>query len=217
MFWISVATIVACALGALVLTAPDDEERAIDEAADAVPAFADVSTSGRSLATWDGATTDAAEGQPVPELRGTTFDGTRVRLAPGDGVARVYVVVAHWCPHCREEVPRLARWAREHPSSEGVAFVTVSTAVSEDQPNFPPAAWLAREGWPWDVLVDDEVGTAAGALGVEGFPFLVFADRRGVVRRRFSGEMPIDEFDAEVASLVEPVERAGGIDASDGA
>lgn len=200
-FWLTLAVIIVGGLATLVLTRPNEQDRAIDTAAKRVPAYAQVTTTGASLPTWDGTGTDRAVGRTVPELRGTTFEGFHRTYAPGDATARVYVVVAHWCPHCRKEVPLLAEWADAHPTVRGVEFVTLSTAVSQDQPNFPPAAWLQREHWPWDVLIDDEVGTGAAALGVEGFPYLVFVDKDGIVQRRFSGEMPIDEFDAAVAAL----------------
>lgn len=200
-FWIALVGIVLAGLATLIITAPNDQDRAVDAKAAKVPAFADVATTGDSLPTWTGSTRDAAEGEVVPELRGTGIDGMRMNLAPGDGTARVYVVVAHWCPHCQDEVPRLVEWARDNPAVDGVEIVAISTAVSESQDNFPPAAWLAREKWPYDVMIDDEVGTAAEALGVEGFPFIVFADQSGKVVRRFSGEMPISEFNTGITDL----------------
>jgi thiol-disulfide isomerase/thioredoxin len=200
-FWIVVALLVVGGIATLVLTAPDARESAAAAEAAAVPTFADVSVDGAELPTWNGTGVDEAIGRQVPTIRGTTFERTRATWSSGDAIARVYVVVAHWCPHCRAEVPRLAQWERDNALPEGVELVTVSTAVDEHQPNFPPAAWLAQERWTHDVLVDDEVGSAAKALGVEGFPYLVFADRHGVVRQRFSGEMPIDEFATAIHAI----------------
>lgn len=201
LFWMAVVGIVVLGLVALVATAPDDKERARDAEAAKVPAFAEVQVQGDPLPTWSSSGSDAAEGLTVPELRGEQFDGFRATLDPADGTARVYVVLAHWCPHCQDEVPRISKWARSHQLPDGVEVVAVSTAVDDSKPNYPPAAWLAREQWPYDVLIDDEVGSASEALGVEGFPFLVFADPSGKVVRRYSGEMPIGEFDAEVRKL----------------
>jgi thiol-disulfide isomerase/thioredoxin len=200
-FWTVLALIFVVAIGALVVTSPSDAERARNSVADKVPVFADMTVNGEPLPTWSGGETDAAEGGRVPELAGSKFDGFATTLSPADGVARVYVVVAHWCPHCQAEVPRIAKWGREHELPHGVEIVAVSTAVSEDKPNFPPARWMAKERWPYEVLIDDEVGSANDALGVEGFPFLVFADAQGRVVQRFSGEMPIKAFDAAVREL----------------
>lgn len=201
MFWIALTVLGVAVVATLIIAAPDDRERAADAKAEDVPAFAEVATRGAALPRWNGSDRDAAKGEEVPAIRGTGIDGRRTDLTPADGVARVYVVIAHWCPHCRDEVPRIVAWSKDHPLPAGVEIVAVSTAVSDSRDNFPPAAWLAREEWPYDTLIDDEVGTAAEALGVEEFPFLVFVDQTGEVVQRFSGEMPIDEFDAAVTAL----------------
>lgn len=200
-FWITVALLAAAGLTTALLTRDDTTDRAADRAARAAPDFAAVTVAGPELSTWTSNDRDAATGDTVPSISGTGLDGKPLRLAPNDGVARVYVVFAHWCPHCQAEVPRIVTWARTHELPSHVQVVGISTSASKDQPNFPPAAWLARERWHYDTLVDDEVGTAASALGLEGFPFLVFVDMRGQVVRRFSGEMPIPQFGAAVAAL----------------
>jgi thiol-disulfide isomerase/thioredoxin len=212
LFWIVVGVLAVAAIATFLITAPSEAERAQADAAAKVPTYADVTVRGKSLPTWSerSAKDDAAVGQVVPAIGGTRFDGFRTTLDPTDGVARVYVVVAHWCPHCQKEVPRIAKWARAHELPAGVEVVAISTAVDEHQVNFPPAAWLAKERWPWDVLIDDEVGSAQDALGVEGFPFLVFTDQQGRVVRRFSGEMPIGEFDRDVRSLATPTKHPKG-------
>lgn len=207
-FWIVIALFIVAGLAAIVITAPDKGDDAAKAAAAKVPAFADVTVQGDDLATWDGTGTDEAIGEQVPTISGTDFDGMRRTLANNDGIARAYVVVAHWCPHCRAEVPRLVTWAKEHELPAGVEVVAVSTSVDDGQPNFPPAAWLAEEEWPFRVIADDEVGTAAAALGVEGFPFLVFADQHGIVQQRFSGEMPIGEFGAAIEDITPTAPKA---------
>jgi thiol-disulfide isomerase/thioredoxin len=199
-FWIVIGALVLAGIAALVLTAPDDTDKAAESAASKVPTFADVTVEGDSLPTWRGTGSDPAEGELVPTISAEKFDGFRSTIAPGE-TARVFVVVAHWCPHCQDEVPRIVDWAAENEVPEGVEVLALSTSVSEDQPNFSPAKWLAREEWPFDTLIDDELGTGAEALGVEGFPFLIFTDADGKVTKRYSGEMPIDEFEEELLAL----------------
>jgi len=209
-FWIVIAVMVAVGIATLVLTAPDDAKKARDTAANKVPPYATVTVEGEKLSKWSGSGNDRAEGSIVPELGGEKFDGFRTTLTPGDGTAHVYVVLAHWCPHCQAEVPRIVDWAKTHELPENVKVVAISTAVDKGQPNFPPAAWLADEQWPYDVLIDDELGSAAEALGIEGFPFLVFADTDGKVTHRFSGEMPIGDFDKEARALAPKPAAAAG-------
>lgn len=202
-FWIAIAGLVVASVAGLIISSPSDREQAAQNKAEKVPAFAEVTTSGKALPTWSGTGSDTAMGKTVPALRGTNFDGKTMNLAPTDGISRVYIVVAHWCPHCQDEVPRIVKWSKTHQLSKSVEIVAVSTATSDSQDNYPPAAWLAREQWPYEVMIDDEVGTAAEALGVKGFPFLLFTDQTGKVVRRFSGEMPIDTFNSEINNLEE--------------
>jgi thiol-disulfide isomerase/thioredoxin len=141
---------------------------------------------------------DAAVGTAAPGLVGQSFYDTPVEVTPGNGSPYLLVFLAHWCPHCQAEVPVLVRWNEEGGVPDGLQVVAVSTAVSEERPNYPPSEWLDEEGWPWPALADDELATAAGAYGVSGFPFLVVVDAEGNVAGRTSGEKSIEELTAFV-------------------
>jgi thiol-disulfide isomerase/thioredoxin len=159
-----------------------------------------VTTSGAALAELpSGGGADPAVGAQAPELRGTGFDG-EARAITNDGRPKVVIFLAHWCPHCQREVPLIVDWLRGG-KPDGVDLYSVATGTSERQPNYPPSAWLAREGWTVPVLADDAGGTAARAYGVSGFPFMVFVDADGKVARRTAGELPIRQLQAEVARL----------------
>lgn len=208
-FWIVLGLLIVGGLVAAVLTQPDDDESAAVEAVADVPTYAEVTVTGDSLPGFTGNdASDPAKGKPMPTLRGTRTDDMKGVFAGSDG-AQVIAVVAHWCPHCQAEVPRIRDWAaKEGNLPEDVEIRTVSTAASEGQPNFPPAAWLAREKWPFATMIDDEADSAAEALGTKGYPFLVFVNADGTVSSRYSGEMPIDEFADRVAQLEREVPAA---------
>ena len=200
-FWIVIGVLVVAGIAALILTAPDDATKEREAAVADAPTYADVTVDGSNLTGWDGQGTDPGVGEEVPTLRGTSLDDEPLTVRPGGGTARVYVVMAHWCPHCQAEIPRIVEWSKENDLPAGVEVVGVSTSVDKGQANFPPATWLAREDWPYDVLIDDELGTAAEALGVEGFPYMVFVDADGTVDKRFSGEMEIKDFAAAIDDI----------------
>lgn len=157
-----------------------------------------VEVAGTALATL-GPGPDLAVGHPMPELRGTTFDGQPVIIGRG-GKPTMIVFLAHWCPHCQREVPLLAAWLRRGGSG-GVEVFGVATATKRDWPNYPPSAWLTREGWPTPVLADDEQGTAAKAIGLTAYPFFVLVDIRGIVAHRQSGEISIAELEPLLAKV----------------
>lgn len=135
-----------------------------------------------------GAGADPAVGRPAPRLTGASFDGQPVGITD-DGQAKVVMFVAHWCPHCRREVPAVTEWVAAGNQPDDVKLYAVSTATSPDRPNYPPSSWLQDEGWPAPVLADDESGSAAAAYGLPGFPYFVAIGPDGNVAARMSGEL----------------------------
>lgn len=152
---------------------------------------------------------DEAVGMSIPQLIGEDYDGNDVSFGPEDGVATLVVFLAHWCPHCNNEVPEinLVRDADAWPA--GLRVIGVSTAVAPDRPNFPPQRWLVEKDWTYPVIadaIDFERATfvAGEAYGVTGFPFMTLVDEQGKVRGRWSGEIGADGLVSLVSSLLDP-------------
>lgn len=141
---------------------------------------------------------DPALGMRIPEVRGASFDGSPVSIAPGQR-PKVLMFLAHWCPHCQAEVPVINGWLDESGPPEGVELISVSTSVNESRPNYPPSSWLEEEDWEVPVLADDADSSVAQAFGLSAFPFFVAVDADGKVVGRTSGELPIAELEALVS------------------
>jgi thiol-disulfide isomerase/thioredoxin len=169
-----------------------------------------VAVSGTPLPTLTDSTNDPAVGKTAPTLTGVTFKGSAVTIG-NTGQAHLVIFVAHWCPHCQAEVPRIV--ALQKAGQIPVPVVSVATGTSSSEPNYPPSAWLAREGWPYPVLVDTKTSTAATSYGLPGYPFLVFVDAQGKVVRRLSGEVAPSDltklFTALAAGQPLPIPGAG--------
>jgi len=159
-----------------------------------------VTTTGNPLPTFEAAKSDPAIGMTIPTVSGTSFDGKPVGIT-NDGKAKVVMFVAHWCPHCRKEVPLLANDLRQSPLPATVEMITVSTGVNSSAPNYPPSKWLAAVDWPTRVIVDDSRNSAATAYGLTAYPYFVFVDANGQVQYRSSGEMSLAEFRQHVAAI----------------
>jgi thiol-disulfide isomerase/thioredoxin len=159
-----------------------------------------VSIAGSALPDLPDAGPDPAVGQPMPTQSGTGLDGAPVSL-PAPGRPTLVMYVAHWCPHCQAEVPVVQDWVDDGGLPAGVDLVTVSTAADDRRPNYPPADWLAGEGWTAPVLADDAAGSAARTAGLTAFPFFVAVDADGIVVTRVSGELTADQLDAVVAEV----------------
>ena len=134
---------------------------------------------------------DPMVGQVAPTLNGATFDGSGVSVTPGDGQAYMVVFLAHWCPHCNREVPRLIEWQASGAVPSELQVVGVSTAVASDRLNYPPSQWAVDKGWTWPMMADSTSMEAAEAYGVSGYPFFVIVGADGEVKVRVSGEVEI--------------------------
>ena len=145
-----------------------------------------VVVAGDSLPAFAGTEGDQAVGMVAPDFDATTFDDRDVLVRPGGGTGHVLVFLAHWCPHCQNEVPKLVEWIAADGIPADVEVVAVSTAVQLDRGN-PPRAWLAGEGWPVTAVRDDDAGTVADAYGLRSFPYVVVVGTDGRVRARLSG------------------------------
>jgi hypothetical protein len=165
------------------------------------PAEVAVEVAGTPLPGWDGAGADPALGMALPEVSGTDLTGAPLTIGP-DGRAKAIVILAHQCPHCQAEVPRIVDWLENNPVPEGVDVLGLSTNVNPAGTNYPPSAWLEREGWQPPTLNDDANRTAYQALtqGL-GTPGWVFVTADGVVQLRTVGELPPEQFGAMLEEI----------------
>ena len=200
--WI-VAAVVVVLLGvvAVLASAGGGEDDGVERAN--VQATRPVSVDGAALPALPSSGADPAVGTAAPALDGASFDGTAMSVEPGDGTAKVVLFVAHWCPHCQREVPFLVDHLAGRPMPDDVELVTVSTAVDERAPQYPPQDWLDEEGWTAPVLADSDDGAAATAYGLTSFPYFVALRDDGTVAARATGELSGEQFDA----LVETARR----------
>jgi thiol-disulfide isomerase/thioredoxin len=174
---------------------------AVSGPSDAGPQTRPVEISGTALAAYTGSGTDAAVGAAAPELRGASFDGTPVEVV-ADGRAKVVMFVAHWCPHCRAEVPRITEWLADSGMPADVDLYAVATGTSKDAPNYPPSAWLQDADWPVTTMADDADSSAAAAFGLQSYPYFVVIGADGRVVARTSGELSQDQFEALLQAAV---------------
>lgn len=103
---------------------------------------APVTVADEALPPWSEASGDVAIGASPPRVEGASFTGAPVTIDPNDGPMGI-VFLAHWCPHCQNEVAELREWLATNELPAGSDLVTVSTWVDPDRPNYPPSTWLA--------------------------------------------------------------------------
>ncbi len=204
LFPIAIGAIVVLGVVAIVLTVSGGDDDGSE--AETRP----VTISGSPLPTMpDDGSTDPAIGMAIPDIKGEDFTGKEVEVED-DGRAKVIAFVAHWCPHCQKEVPVISAYLDDTGMPEGVDLYFVSTSVDSGQGNYPPSAWLKREG-VGDVptVVDDAKTKAYLNYGAGGFPFIVFVDKDNKVALRTTGELPAGSYDQYFNALASGAPLAG--------
>jgi len=181
---IFVVTIAVLLVGAIVVTLITKKGGNTD-----VKQTRPVTVEGTALPELQRSGADAAVGQVAPVLHGQNFDGKAQTVGGPSDKPTLLMFVAHWCPHCQAEVPRVVNWRADGTIPSDINLVAVSTAASPNYPNYPPSAWLKRVKWPGQVMADDDQQTAAQAYGLPAYPFFVALDKDGKVLARGSGEL----------------------------
>jgi len=185
--------ILAVALIAVVLS-----QGAAGDAPSSVPATAPTIT-GDSLPTFTDTIGDVAKGLVAPVVQGRDYQGDPVEIAP-NGRPTLVIFAAHWCSYCQQEIPIIQDWIDAGRAPADVDLVSVSTAIDPKAPNYPPEAWLAREGWTVPIVVDP-TSTVGKAYGLSSYPFFVVLDGSGKVFTRFAGKIPASDLEKILASV----------------
>jgi thiol-disulfide isomerase/thioredoxin len=146
---------------------------------------------------------DAALGLQLGTVTGTEYyTAATATIDPADDTHRVWLVWAHWCPHCQDELPAVSAWYEENAAAyPGVELVTVTTAIDPSRGN-PLEPYLDDSQFPFPVIVDEEL-TIASQLGSSAFPFWMVTDGSGTVLVRIPGAIGIDSVEQIFAQLDE--------------
>jgi thiol-disulfide isomerase/thioredoxin len=150
--------------------------------------------SGTPLPRFGDPANDAAVGATIPTVTSPTAS---IAI---DGRPKAVLFIAHWCPHCQAEVPRIQAWLDGGGLPADVDLVSVSTGIDPNRPNYPPEAWLQREHWS-PAVVEDTTGSVADAYGLSAYPYWVFVNADGTVALRATGELTTDQVGQIMASL----------------
>ncbi|HEX5586399.1 MAG TPA: TlpA disulfide reductase family protein [Acidimicrobiia bacterium] len=187
-WWVIGAVVVVLVVAiAIAAASGGDSSSSGSSAPNAKQETASVKVEGTPLPAFTQTKNDPAIGDTAPTLVGEGFEKQPVTIAPS-GKPQVVLFVAHWCPHCQAEVPRIVALAKSG-AFDGIDVSTVATGTSEQAPNYPPSAWLAGVKWPFTVMLDDTKGTAGQAYGLPSYPYFVFLDGDGKVLARATGEI----------------------------
>ena len=134
-----------------------------------------------------------ASGMTLGEVSGTEYyTASTVTYPSSSEKARVWMVWAHWCPYCQQELPELsAFWEQSQSSFPNVELVSITTSQDDTRGN-PLEPYLDELQLPFPVLVDNDL-SIAGQFGTTSFPYWVVTDTEGTVLLRISGAIPLEQ------------------------
>lgn len=155
-----------------------------------------------ALPAFESSQNDVAVGITLGAVSGPSYydGGTNVSYGPDDGVARVWLIWAHWCPFCQQELPGLATWwADNEESLENVDLISVTTSIDPERGN-PLEGYLDELALPFPVIVDEDLSLAR-QFGTTAFPYWIFTDQNGVVVGRAAGLLDITQVESIFTQL----------------
>ncbi len=142
---------------------------------------------------------DPTIGTQLPTVTGTDFADLPVSIE-NDGRAKAIYFLAHWCPHCQEEVPNVVELVEEGRKPDALDIYAVSTSVDPSRGNYPPVRWLDIEEFTFPVIRDSDANEAFAQMGGQGFPYTIYVDADNNIVARSSGTLGADAI-AELWSL----------------
>lgn len=155
---------------------------------------------GRLQSPGDQQVASALVGKPLPPFALRAALPDRPGLSQADfarGKPRLLNVFASWCIPCAVEAPQLDQLKRQGVAIDGVAI--------RDRPE-DIAAFLARNGDPFERIGADDVSAVQMALGSSGVPETFVVDGRGVIRYQHIGEIRPEHVPRILAELKEASE-----------
>jgi thiol-disulfide isomerase/thioredoxin/cell division protein FtsL len=137
--------------------------------------------------------TDQAVGLKLTTVEGPdAYSDSTFSIDPADGTKRVWMIWAHWCPYCQQELPELnAWWPEAQGAFANAELVTVTTSMDPSRGN-PLEPYLESSQFVFPVVVDTDTAIAA-QMGVNAFPFWLVTDGDGTVLFRTAGALHIDQ------------------------
>jgi thiol-disulfide isomerase/thioredoxin len=139
-------------------------------------------------------------GSSAPGFSGKTTDGKVINLADLKGKVVLVDFWASWCMPCREEMPELIKFYKQHKNP---AFEMLAVNIDKDKNNMQH---FLDELFPqpsFPIIVDDNQEIPA-LFNIEAMPTTLIIDKKGTIRFWHNGfkKSYVDDYNTELTQLL---------------
>jgi cytochrome c biogenesis protein CcmG, thiol:disulfide interchange protein DsbE len=139
------------------------------------------------LLGWCSLALAATEGKPAPALHAKLLDGTKFDLADDAGKVTVVHMWATWCVPCREEMPALDAYYRQH-RDQGLVLIALS--MDEPKDDAKVREMMKSYSFPVGMARDADMN---GYGRIWRLPLTFVVDRKGILRKdQWHGDPTLD-------------------------
>jgi thiol-disulfide isomerase/thioredoxin len=138
---------------------------------------------------------DAARDLVLGEVTGVEYyTKTEMTVNPADGTARAWLIWAHWCPYCQQELPPLSDWYAENADQyPNVELISVTSSIDPTRGN-PLEPYLDELQLPFPAILDPDLALAE-QFGLSAYPFWVFTAGDGRTLLRTAGLLGVEQIE----------------------
>jgi cytochrome c biogenesis protein CcmG/thiol:disulfide interchange protein DsbE len=137
-------------------------------------------------------------GKPAPAFTLPVVGEPGHSFSPAQARGKVWLlnIWAPWCSGCRAEHDFLLQLAES-----GIPIYGLNWKDKDRE----AASWLAREGSPYVLSVDDYDGRVSIDYGVTGTPETFIIDRSGIIRFKYIGPIDAEVWKNKLAPLLKKI------------
>lgn len=131
-------------------------------------------------------------GDQAPNLDLLTLDGQKIKVSLSGNKPTVLNFWATWCPPCKQEIPVLEKFQKEH--SDKVSVIGVADYIGEKKDKNFVKDFTKKHGITYQVLLDEK-GDNFQKYGVLTIPTTYFIDQNGKIIFKKIGPLEKSDFD----------------------
>ncbi|WP_094604708.1 Thiol-disulfide oxidoreductase ResA [Sporomusa silvacetica DSM 10669] len=137
--------------------------------------------------------TGVTVGKRLPEFALADLNGKETKVTL-DKQLIVLNFWATWCPPCRQEMPELDKFARQHNGK--LTFY----AINIQEPVDKVTEFLVQNQYTMNVLTDND-GEVTKAFHINSIPTTLVIDKQGIIKYRKSGPVTAAELEGVLNGL----------------